>query len=74
LIKEIKLKERETQIVKEIQKLEEFRLEVRFDNAMTKEMVMHKFEGYFVNECEAVTVHKFILSFKYRDTMLRALS
>ena len=48
LIQEIKLKERESQIVKESSKLEEFKLECTFDQAMTSELVISKFDGFFV--------------------------
>ena len=60
--------------MKESLKLEEFRLECTFDQAMTREIVLNKFDGYFVLECEPITVNVFILSFKYRDTMLKALA
>lgn len=50
LIQEIKLKERESQIVKESSKLEEFKLECTFDKAMTSELVMSKFDGFFVQD------------------------
>ena len=36
-------------------------------------MVLAKFDGFFVQECDAVSVTKYIVSFKYRDTMLKAL-
>ena len=40
---------------------------------MTKEMVMNDFRDFFVVECDAVNDKDFVLTFKYRDTMMKAM-
>lgn len=47
---------------------------VKFTQVQTKEMVLTVFKDYFVSEIEAVSSgNKFVVGFKYRDTMLKAL-
>jgi hypothetical protein len=53
--------------------LNEFKLVAKFQKSQTREMVMNLFGEYYVMECERVSNKKFILTFKYRDTMMRAL-
>ncbi len=53
--------------------LNEFKLIAIFQKSQTREMVMNLFSEYYVMECERVSDKKFILAFKYRDTMMRAL-
>ena len=53
--------------------LNEFKIVAKFQKSQTREMVMNLFCEYYVMECERVSNKKFILTFKYRDTMMRAL-
>ena len=73
LIQEVKKKEKQDRVLSSAQKTEEFKLQVKFKRSVTREMVLVEFNDFFVVNCDPISDRKFNLTFKYRDTMMRAL-
>lgn len=55
------------------QTVSEFKLLATFDQGQTKEAVYRLFKEYLVLEVQSVTHKKFVVIFRYRDPMIKAM-